>query len=96
MAAYFIVEVDVTNPEGYSTYVPLAGESVARHGGRFIVRGGNPELIEGSNPPKRVVVLEFPDVASAKAWYNSPDYQEALKIRLANSTARAVLVEGAP
>lgn len=96
MPAYFIVEVEVTNPTGYAQYVPLAGASVAKHGGRFIVRGGNAELIEGSQPPKRVVVLEFPDAAAAKAWYNSPDYQEALKIRLANSQARVILVEGAP
>ena len=94
MPAYFIAEVNVTNPTAYETYRPLAGASVAQYGGRFVVRGGKAELIEGTQEPARVVVIEFPDTAAAKRWYNSPEYQEALKIRLANSTGRLVLVEG--
>jgi len=94
MPAYIIAEVEVTNPTGYEAYRPLAGASVAQYGGKFVVRGGKAELIEGTKEPARIVVIEFPDTAAAKRWYNSPEYQEALKIRLANSTGRVLLVEG--
>lgn len=94
MPAYFIAEVDVTNSEGYEPYRALAGASIAQYGGRFVVRGGKAELIEGSPEPKRVVVIEFADAAAAKRWYNSPEYQKALPIRLANSTGRAFIAEG--
>ena len=94
MPAYIIAEVEVTNPAGYEAYRPLAGASVAQYGGKFVVRGGKAELIEGSKEPARIVVIEFADTAAAKRWYNSPEYQEALKIRLANSTGRGLLVEG--
>jgi uncharacterized protein (DUF1330 family) len=94
MPAYIIAEVEVTNPAGYETYRPLAGASVAQYGGKFVVRGGKTELLEGSPDPVRIVVIEFPHTAAAKRWYNSPEYQEALKIRLANSRGRVLLVEG--
>jgi uncharacterized protein (DUF1330 family) len=95
MPAYVIAEVEVTNPAGYDSYRPLAGASIAQYGGKFLVRGGKAELLEGSPEPGRVVVIEFADIAAAKRWYNSPEYQEALKIRLANSKGRVLLVEGA-
>jgi uncharacterized protein (DUF1330 family) len=63
-------------------------------GGRFLVRAGATELIEGSPEPKRIVILEFADAAAFKRWYNSPEYQKILPNRLENSTARAFLVEG--
>jgi len=93
MPAYILAEVEVTNPTGYESYRPLAGASIAQYGGKFVVRGGKAELIEGTKEPARIVVIEFPDTAAAKRWYNSPEYQEALKIRLANSTGRVLLVE---
>jgi uncharacterized protein (DUF1330 family) len=95
MSAYFIVEVEVTDPAAYEEYKPMAGASVAKHGGRFIVRGGKAELIEGSNPPKRVVVLEFDNLEAAKRWYNSADYKPALALRLRAAKSRVILVEGA-
>lgn len=94
MPAYIIAEVEVTNPAGYETYRPLAGASVAQYGGKFIVRGGKAELVEGTQEPARIVVIEFADAAAAKRWYNSPEYQEALKVRLANSKGRVLLAEG--
>ena len=94
MPAYFIAEVEVTNPAGYDSYRPLAGASIAQYGGKFVVRGGKTELLEGSPEPARIVVIEFADTAAAKCWYHSPEYQEALKIRLANSTGRVFLVDG--
>jgi uncharacterized protein (DUF1330 family) len=94
MPAYILAEVEVTNPAGYESYRPLAGASVAQYGGKFVIRGGKAELIEGSKDPARIVVIEFPDTDAAKRWYNSSEYQDALKIRLANSTGRVILVEG--
>ena len=94
MPAYFIAEIEVTNPAGYDAYRPLAGASIAQYGGKFLARGGKTELLEGSPEPARVVVIEFADFDAVKRWYNSPEYQEALKIRLANSRGRVLIVEG--
>jgi uncharacterized protein (DUF1330 family) len=94
MSAFVIVEVTVTNPEPYAAYRDLAGASVARHGGRFIVRGGAVTTLEGDWNPQRIVVIEFASVDAAKAWYFSDDYQEALKVRLANSVGKSLIVEG--
>jgi uncharacterized protein (DUF1330 family) len=95
MPAYIIADVDVTDPAGYESYRPLAAASIARFGGRFLVRGGKAELLEGAPEPARAVVIEFPDADTARRWYHSDEYQRALKIRQANSTARVILVEGA-
>jgi len=95
MPAYFVAEVEVTNPEGYEPYRALAGASIAQYGGRFVVRGGKADLVEGGPEPRRVVITEVPDVEAARRWYNSPEYQAALPIRLANSRGRAFIVEGA-
>lgn len=94
MPAYVIVEVRVTNPEPYAAYRDLATASVARHGGRFLVRGGSVTPLEDAWQPERFVVIEFPSVDAAKAFYFSDDYQDALKVRLANSLGRAFIVEG--
>ena len=94
MSAYVIVEVRVTNPEPYAAYRDLAGASVARHGGRFLVRGGSVTPLEGDWSPERLVVIEFASVEAAKALYGSDDYQEALRVRLANSTGKALIIEG--
>jgi uncharacterized protein (DUF1330 family) len=92
--AYVVVEVDVENREGYAEYTPLATESLARHGGRFLVRGGKSEVWEGEWSD-RIVVLEFDDLDAARAWYFSDDYQAAAAIRHRNSRARMIAVEGA-
>lgn len=94
MSAYFIVEVEITDPIPYEGYKPLAAASIEKYGGRFKVRGGKAELIEGVNPPKRVVVIEFNSVEAAKRWYDSREYQDALAIRQRASKSRAILVEG--
>jgi uncharacterized protein (DUF1330 family) len=96
MVAYVIADIEVTDPAAYETYRPLAGASVAKFGGRFAVRGGTIDLLEGNPAPTRIVVIEFPSLAAARRWYDSPEYQEALKIRLAASRGRVFIVEGAP
>jgi uncharacterized protein (DUF1330 family) len=93
MAAYLIAEVDVTDTKAYEGYRPLAAASIARHGGKYVVRGGRTEALEGGQP-QRVVVLEFPTMDAARTFYNSPDYREARKIREAASRSRVFLVEG--
>jgi uncharacterized protein (DUF1330 family) len=94
MPAYVIADVQVTDPAGYEPYRPLAAASIARFGGRFVVRGGAVDLLEGAPAPQRVVVIEFPDADTARRWYYSDEYQQALKIRQANSTGRVILVDG--
>jgi len=95
MPAYIIADIQVTDPVAYDDYRPLAATSVARFGGRFIVRGGKVDLLEGEPQPERIVVIEFPDAVTARRWYQSEEYQTALKIRQAASRGRVLLVEGA-
>jgi uncharacterized protein (DUF1330 family) len=85
----------VTDPVAYDDYRPLAAASVARFGGRFIVRGGRVDLLEGEPQPERIVVIEFPDADAARRWYQSDEYQTALKIRQAASRGRVLLAAGA-
>ena len=82
MPAFVIADIDITNPEGYAAYRPMAAESVARHGGRFVARGGTVVPLEGGWDPKRVVIIEFPTLEAAKTFYHSDDYQAALKVRV--------------
>jgi uncharacterized protein (DUF1330 family) len=95
MAAYIIAEIQVTDPAAYDEYRPLAAASIARFGGRFLLRGGKLDLLEGETQPERIVVIEFPDADTARRWYHSDEYQTALKIRHAASRGRVFLVEGA-
>ena len=94
MPAYLILELDITNPEGMAAYRDAVPATLAQYGGRFLVRGGATELIEGGPEPKRIVVLEFIDAAAIKRWYNLPEYQKILPGRLENSTGRAFIVDG--
>ena len=95
MPAYIIAEIQVTDAATYDQYRPLAAASVARFGGRFAVRGGKIDLLEGGPEPERFVVIEFPDADTARRWYRSEEYQKALKIRQSVSRGRVFLVEGA-
>ena len=94
MPAYFVVELDVANAEAMGPYREAVPATLAKYGGRFLVRGGAAELIEGGPEPKRIVIIEFADPAAVKRWYNSPEYQQILPGRLDNSKARAFIVEG--
>jgi uncharacterized protein (DUF1330 family) len=94
MPAYFVVELETTNAAGMEPYRAAVPATLAQYGGRFLVRGGVTELVEGSPEPKRIVILEFADAAAVKRWYHSPEYQKILPLRLANSTSRAFVVDG--
>ena len=96
MTAYVIVEMEVTDTQAIEEYRKLAGASVATHGGRFIVRGGKLEALEGGWNPQRVVVLEFPTMEQARTWWSSKEYSEAKVARnRASRNVKMVLVEGA-
>jgi uncharacterized protein (DUF1330 family) len=94
MAAYVIADVDITDPERYKDYTAHTPESIARHGGRFAARAGRTEVLEGDWPYNRLVVLEFPTYEDAKAWYDSEDYRELVKIRHRCANSLLVLIEG--
>ena len=95
MAAYVIVEVNVTDPKLYDEYRKLVPATVQKYGGRFAVRGGTVESKEGDWNPSRIVVLEFPSMDQARKWYHSPEYAPALAIRHKAANAKLILVEGA-
>jgi uncharacterized protein (DUF1330 family) len=93
MPGYVIANVEVHNPEPYAGYSAQVTGTLAPFGGRFIVRGPKKDVREGEWH-ERVVVIEFPSVEQARAWYESEAYQRILPTRLQNSTARVVIVEG--
>jgi uncharacterized protein (DUF1330 family) len=94
MAAYIVVQVDVKDPARYADYRAMVPASLAKYGGRFIVRGGRTETLEGDWSPKRFVVVEFPSVEQAKAWWGSPEYAEAKALRQATSETQMIVAEG--
>jgi uncharacterized protein (DUF1330 family) len=94
MPAYVLVDVDVTDAGRYDEYRVLAAASVEQHGGRYLVRGGASEVLEGERVPNRLVVLEFPDAGAARAWYHSAEYGEARATRAGAATGSFILVEG--
>lgn len=95
MAAYVIADIEVLEPVEYEDYKKLAGPTPAAFGGKYIVRGGKTEVAEGEWTPKRFVILEFPSMAQAKAWYNSAEYGPARAIRRRTAKANVIFAEGA-
>jgi len=94
MRAYVIVEIEITDPVGYEEYKTLAAATVEKYGGKYIVRGGQTEVLEGDWKPKRIVVLEFPTMARAKEWLNSEEYREPRKMRHRTAKTNMLVVEG--
>jgi uncharacterized protein (DUF1330 family) len=96
MAAYVISEVEIRDAKAIETYRTLAAQSIAHHGGRYLVRGGAAELVEGGPALKTLIIVEFSSMARAREWYASPEYAEALKVRRTALERRLVFVEGVP
>ena len=94
MPAYLISTIQVNDPTGYEEYRKLVPPVLAKYGGRFIVRGGEIECKEGDWRPKRIVVVEFESMDKARAFYNSPEYAPAMRIRQRTSTASVLFVAG--
>jgi len=94
MAAYIIVDVNITDPQRYEEYKKLTPGSLAGYDGKFIVRGGTSETLEGDWNPGRIVVIEFPTVEKAREWWSSDGYAPAKAIRQAASISRMILADG--
>ncbi|HEV2802882.1 MAG TPA: DUF1330 domain-containing protein [Pyrinomonadaceae bacterium] len=94
MAAYIVVEVEVQDKDRYETYKQMVPPSLAAYGGRFLVRGGEVETLEGDWSPKRLVIAEFPSVERAKAWWSSQEYAEAKALRQATARSRMIVIAG--
>ena len=94
MSAYIIVDVNITDPVRYEEYRRLATPTVAAYDGRYVVRGGATGTLEGKWQPGRLVVLEFPSVARAREWWDSPAYRPARDLRQACARTDMIVVEG--
>ena len=94
MAAYLIANVDVKDAAAFEEYRKQVPATIAKHGGRYLVRGGRVERVEGTWNPKRIVVLEFPSIEQARRWYDSEEYREPKALRLKAGQADMIFVDG--
>ncbi len=94
MAAFLIANIDVTDPAKFQEYRAQVPAVIAQYGGRYAVRGGAIETVEGTNPFRRLVVLEFATMAALKAFYRSPEYAPLIALRQKASKGDVLLVEG--
>jgi uncharacterized protein (DUF1330 family) len=94
MPAYIVVEIEVLDEERYENYKRMVPPTLAAHGGRFLVRGGVVETLEGTWSPGRLVILEFPSAERAKAWWGSDEYADARALRQATARTQMIVVEG--
>ena len=94
MPAYIVVQIEVTDPAVYDAYKLAAPATIALYGGRYIVRGGPVDVLEGVWKPKRLVVLEFPDKERARAWWESPEYGPAKAQRQLCARTEMILIGG--
>jgi uncharacterized protein (DUF1330 family) len=94
MSAFVIVDIEVLDAVPYEDYKRLAAQTIALYGGRYVVRGGRTEVLEGEWEPGRLVMLEFPSVERAIAWYESAEYATARELRRTSARMDMVVVEG--
>jgi uncharacterized protein (DUF1330 family) len=94
MPAYFIVDNEVSDPAGFEEYRRQVPATVERYGGKFLVRGGQAQTLEGDWKPKRIVVTEFSSIEQARRWYDSEEYRGLKALRLRTARGSVVLVEG--
>jgi len=95
MSAYFIVDIEVTDQEAYENYRSQVPALVAKHGGKYLVRGGDFKVLEGDWTPHRLVVLEFPTSEAAKEFYDSDEYEPLKQLRINATNSSLIQVEGA-
>lgn len=94
MPAYLIADIEVTDPVGYDEYKKRVPAVIAAHGGRYLARGGASEVLEGTWRPKRSAIIEFPNLASMKAFWEPPEYQPLREIRERSAKSNLVVIEG--
>ena len=96
MTAYVISEVEPRDAALFARYRAMAPATIERYGGRYIVRGGEADVVEGGPPAKTIVIVAFPSMAQARAWYRSPEYAACRKVRAGALERRLIFVEGVP
>jgi uncharacterized protein (DUF1330 family) len=94
MSAYVIAEIEITDPAAYEDYRKQVPGVIAKYGGKYVVRGGKVESLEGSWSPKRIAVVEFPSMEQALKFYRSPEYAPLVEIRQKASKGKLIIVEG--
>ncbi len=94
MAAYIVVQIEITDPETFETYRAQVPATLEPYGGEYIVRGGDMEILEGEWATPRCVILRFPDMDAAKAWHASAEYQGPKALRQAASKGNMIVVDG--
>ena len=94
MVGYIIADIKITDPDEYQKYAKQTASTLEPYGGKFIVRGGQPETLEGDWNAKRVVIIEFPSVEQAKTWYDSPEYEAIKGIRQRSAVSNILIAHG--
>ncbi len=94
MPGYVIADVEVTNPELFEEYRKLVPATVEAYGGRYIVRGGDSEVVEGEWTPNRTVIIEFESFEQAKAWHSSEMYAGPKQMRIDSTNSSVIIVDG--
>ena len=94
MPAYIIIEIEIKDQKMFDEYKKLATDTIALYGGKYLVRGGETEILEGDWIPNRIVILEFPSMDQAKKWYSSEEYAPAMKLRKMSADSDMILAEG--
>jgi uncharacterized protein (DUF1330 family) len=94
MLAYIISDVTLRDAAAVEIYRRRAAASIVEHGGRYLVRGGAIEVLEGKWTPRAIIIVEFPSMDAARVWYRSPEYASALEVREQALSRNLILVEG--
>ena len=94
MPAYVVAEIEVEDPVRYEQYKKLAPPAIAAYGGRYVARGGRTEVLEGAWSPQRLVIVEFPSLARAQEWWDSPEYAPAKALRQSCARAKLIVLDG--
>jgi uncharacterized protein (DUF1330 family) len=94
MAAYVIADLTITDPQGFDEYRQMVPATIAKYGGKYVVRGGQLEKMEGNWQPKRLVIIEFDSVERAKEWWACEDYSEAKALRQRTAMTNLIIVDG--
>lgn len=94
MTAYLVLDFTILDLPGFRPYIDGVPTFIARHGGRYIVRGVEPQVMEGDWSPQRVVILEFPAAENARAFLDDPEFQSLKAVRERTTVSKLILVEG--
>jgi uncharacterized protein (DUF1330 family) len=94
VTAYVVVQAEVTDWDRFREYLAASPGTIARYGGKYIVRGGEKVVLEGNDAGKRLVIIEFPSLEKAKAWYHSQEYQQIRTLRKGAATGLLIAIEG--